>query len=371
MMQSKLLGLHKFELSTPCLVIDKVKLMHNLNYMQELAKNKNVLLRPHTKTHKCSKIAKLQLEHGAVGVCVAKVSEALVMARNGISGILITSPVVAINKIDILLTVVRLAPDTMVVVDNIENAEQLNKIFKENNLSLNILLDIDGGVGRTGVNLADAMNMIRELQKFSNLIFKGIQCYAGHLQHIANINERRQRSHEVLANAVKIKNAVIADGINCEILTGSGTGSFSIDAEIDGITEIQPGSYVVMDQEYNDIEYKEKGFLTAMTLLTTVISTNHDTHVTVDAGTKAMYRVATLPQVISHPHLSYDWNGFGDEHGKVTVKDKSHSLPKLSEVLELRVGHCDPTINLYDQFIIMENDIVVDVWEINARGCCI
>lgn len=370
-MKNKLLGLNKFELNTPCLVIDKKKLIHNLSYMQELAKNKNVLLRPHTKTHKCSKIATLQLEHGAIGVCVAKVSEAYVMAKNGISSILITSPLVALNKIDILLDVLHLAPDTMLVIDNLANAQQLNKILKENNLVLNILLDIDGGIGRTGVHLTDAINMIKGLRVFSNLTFRGIQCYAGHLQHITEINERRQKSHEVLANALKIKDAVIAEGIDCAILTGSGTGSFSLDAEINGVTEVQPGSYVVMDQEYNNIKYKEQAFLTAMTLLTTVISTNHDTHVTVDAGTKAMYRVTALPEVISHPHLIYDWNGFGDEHGKVTKKSQNHPLPKLGEVLELRVGHCDPTINLYDQFIIVENDLVVDVWDIDARGCCV
>lgn len=370
-MTNNSLGLNKFKLNTPCLVIDKNKLLHNLKYMQDLAKSKNVQVRPHAKTHKCSKIAQLQLDNGACGICVAKVSEALVMAKNGITGTLITSPIVALNKIDILLEIVRFANNTMVVVDNLDNAKQLNEVFKQNNLNLNVLLDIDGGIGRTGVQLPDAITMIKELQKFSNLIFNGIQCYAGHLQHITDVNERRQRSHEVLAKVVAIKNAVIAEGIVCKILTGSGTGSFSIDAEINGITEIQPGSYTVMDQEYNDIEYKEEQFLTAMTMLSTVISTNHTTHVTVDAGTKALYRVAALPKIISHPHLEYDWNGFGDEHGKVTVIDKNYSLPSLGEVLELTVGHCDPTINLFDKFYITENDIVTDVWDIDARGCCV
>ena len=370
-MTSNAFGLNKSQLNTPCLVIDKNKLLHNIKYMQGLAESKNVLVRPHAKTHKCSKIAQLQLDHGACGICVAKVSEALIMAKNGITGILITSPVVALNKIEILLEVTKLASDTMIVIDNLDNARQINEIFRQNNLKINILLDIDGGIGRTGVHLANAIIMIKELQQFSNLSFNGIQCYAGHLQHITDVNERRQQSHEILTKVVAIKNAVIAEGIACNILTGSGTGSFSLDAEINGITEIQPGSYTVMDQEYSNIEYKEERFFTAMTMLTTVISTNHETHVTVDAGTKALYRVTTLPKIVSHPHLSYDWNGFGDEHGKVTVIDKNYSLPKLGEVLELTVGHCDPTINLFDKFYITENDIVTDVWDIDARGCCI
>lgn len=367
---AELLGLHKSRLNTPCLVIDKKSFLHNLHYMQELAKSKNVLVRPHAKTHKCSTIAKLQLAAGSHGVCVAKVSEGLVLAKNGVTGILITSPVVAANKIKMLLDVVHIAKDTMVVIDNLENAWHIDKVFGENNIKMNVLLDIDGGIGRTGVKLEDAIQIIQQLQNFKNLVFKGIQCYAGHLQHITSLTERRYKSHDLLSKVAKIKNDLIVQGISCDIVTGSGTGTFSIDAEINAITEIQPGSYAVMDQEYSNIDYKEKRFLPAMTLLTTVISVNQSTHVTVDAGTKSLYRVATLPTVVSHPGLIYDWDKFGDEHGMVTVSSDEYSLPKLGEVLELVVGHCDPTINLFEQFIVTENDIVIDVWKIDARGCC-
>jgi D-serine deaminase-like pyridoxal phosphate-dependent protein len=125
-----------------------------------------------------------------------------------------------------------------------------------------------------------------------------------------------------------------------------------------------------MDQEYSDIEYKESKFLPAMTMLTTVISANHDTHVTVDAGTKALYKVATKPYIISHPGLAYDWDYFGDEHGKVFPTNVHNLLPKLGEQVELLVAHCDPTINLFDHFYITENDIVIDRWDIDLRGCC-
>ena len=362
------LGLHKTQLPTPCLVIDKIKLLSNLALMQQLAKDKGVNVRPHAKTHKCSKLAKLQLEYGAIGICVAKISEAQVMVQAGINGILITSPIVADNKINQLTELIRQAPDTMLVVDNLDNAAKLNQVCQEHNLMLNVLLDIDAGIGRTGVALDKAIDYAHKIKQFNNLKFKGIQCYAGHLQHISELAERRRLSHQILQAAGEIKTQLLAQGIDCQIQTGSGTGTFSLDAELATVSEIQPGSYCVMDQEYSEIEYKEQKFLPAMTILTTVISTNHSTHVTVDAGTKALYKVATKPQVISHENLNYDWDGFGDEHGKVTAT--SGNLPALGEVLELVVAHCDPTINLFDYFYITENDYVLDIWAIDARGCC-
>ena len=105
-----------------------------------------------------------------------------------------------------------------------------------------------------------------------------------------------------------------------------------------------------------------------MTLLTTVISSNRQEHVTVDAGTKALYfDLVNKPKIISHPHLNYEWGGFGDEHGKITAQNNA-PLPVNKEVLELIVPHCDPTINLFDKFYITSNDIVIDVWDIDARG---
>lgn len=362
------LGLHKTQLPTPCLLINKHKLINNLALMQQLAKDKGVDVRPHSKTHKCSKIAKLQLEYGAIGICVAKISEAQRMAQAGISGILITSPIVTDNKINQLINLIKQAPDTMLVVDNLKNAAILNQVFQEHNLMLNVLLDIDAGIGRTGIHLNQAIDYAHKISQLSNLTFKGIQCYAGHLQHISDLAKRRTLSHQTLQAAGEIKIQLLAQGIDCQIQTGSGTGTFSLDAELATVSEIQPGSYCVMDQEYSDIEYKEQKFLPAMTMLTSVISNNHSTHVTVDAGTKALYKVATKPRIVSHHNLNYDWDGFGDEHGKVSAV--SGDLPALGEILELVVAHCDPTINLFDYFYITEDDHVVDIWTIDARGCC-
>lgn len=366
-MRNKYIGVNKYQLDTPALVIDKNKLINNIVQMQKFALSKNVAVRPHAKTHKCSIICKLQLEHEAIGICVAKVSEAYELAKAGIKSILITSPIVTSIKINTLLEVLRLSPDTILVVDNLDNAVELNEVMKANMLTLDILLDIESGIARTGVMLENALEIARSLNNLSNLNFKGIQCYAGQLQHIVGLSARNTASTDILVKVGKIKQQLCSEGIDCQIQTGSGTGTFEVDAEIETVTEIQPGSYTVMDQEYNGIEYKTCKFDTAMTLLTSVISANATSHVTVDAGTKTLYQVETPPKVISHNGLNYAWGGFGDEHGKITANNDV-PLPKLGEVLELVVAHCDPTINLFDYFYITENDIVVDCWKIDLRG---
>jgi D-serine deaminase-like pyridoxal phosphate-dependent protein len=175
---------------------------------------------------------------------------------------------------------------------------------------------------------------------------------------------------EMASSVVKqLKNS----GLPCPILTGTGTGTYDIDVEASEVTEIQPGSYVVMDVEYGKTGSRNNNtlfstFKPAMTLLTTVISSNRKEHVTVDSGTKSIYfNTQYTPEIISHKGLHYDWNGFGDEHGKITAETHCQ-LPENGDLLELVVPHCDPTINLYDKFYIVKNGMVVDVWDIDLRG---
>ncbi|KTD68717.1 MULTISPECIES: DSD1 family PLP-dependent enzyme [Legionella] len=367
-------GLKKTELDTPCLVIDKNILKSNLEVMRQHSIATNINIRPHCKTHKCSKLAHLQVEYGAIGVSVAKISEAEVLIQNGIANILITSPIVTKNKISKLISCLEKASSTLVVVDNRENMIALNEAGMLNKKVINVLVDVDPGIGRTGVKPEDVLNFALELQQLPWLKLMGVQCYAGNLQHIASFSERKSKSLQTMQMASDLVKNLREKGLNCPILTGSGTGTYDIDVEATAVTEIQPGSYTVMDVQYTVIGSKsnERRFNTfkpAMTLLTTVISNNRTEHVTVDAGTKSIYVDHHKPQIISHQGLEYDWGGFGDEHGKVTAVPGAQ-LPAYGEVLELVVPHCDPTINLFDQFFITENDIVVDVWDIDLRGKC-
>ena len=365
----------KFNIDTPCLILDKHSLSRNLKLMQEQVVTQGKLLRPHSKTHKCTVIAKKQIGIGAVGICATKVSEALILAKNGISNILITSPVVTHNKLKKLVDCRKLDHDLIIVCDSLQNATSLNSLMQKESLSLNVLVDIDPGVGRTGVLKDDALPLASHIhKKCSHLNLLGIQCYAGNLQHVSNYQERKKLSEDVMIKAGRIRREFIEKGLPCEILSGSGTGTYDIDMTVPEVTEVQPGSYTVMDMEYQNIgsdtdANKFDLFKPAMTMLVTVISANHPTHVTVDAGTKAVYfDPNTKPKIISHEGLHYDWSVFGDEHGKVTA-DSGFELPKVGEVLEMVVPHCDPTINLHDKFHVVEDGKVIDEWPIDMRGC--
>lgn len=374
-MSTSYIGAHKKELDTPCLIIDKQSLDYNLQLMQDHALTNKINIRPHCKTHKCSKLAALQIHFGAIGISAAKISEAAVLIEHGISNVLITSPVVTPQKIKTLLRCIKKDPALIVVVDNEQNLSDLNQAALSINTAINVLVDVDSGIGRTGVDSQKALAFAHMVNQLPGLNLMGIQCYAGNLQHIQSFDERKKASLKVMNQASELLKTFKANGLSCPILTGTGTGTFDIDCEASEVTEIQPGSYAVMDVEYSIIEGKNQTkladlFKPAMTLLTSVISSNRPEHVTVDAGTKAIYFDATnKPQIISHPGLIYSWGGFGDEHGKITAINDA-ALPKNGEVIEMIVPHCDPTINLYDQFFIVEDDRVVDVWDIDLRGKC-
>lgn len=362
----------KNNLDTPCLIIDKNALEFNLNVMRQHSRNHQVNIRPHVKTHKCSTLAKLQIEYGAIGISAAKVSEAEVLIDNGINNILITSPIVAKNKIARLASCIIKAPETILVVDNEKNLYDLNEAGHAIQSRINILIDLDAGIGRTGIPPDNALAFARKIQQFKWLNLMGIQCYAGNLQHITSFEERKKRSLQIMDSASHVVEQFKRANLPCSILTGTGTGTYDIDIEASEVTEIQPGSYTVMDVEYGNIASKNSASFTAfkpaMTLLTTVISSNRKEHVTVDSGTKSIYfDTQNKPKIISHKGLHYDWGGFGDEHGKITA-DKDCELPKNGEVLELIVPHCDPTINLYDKFYIINNGVIEDVWAIDLRG---
>ena len=322
-------------------------------------------MRPHAKTHKCIEICQLQLDAGSIGISITKPSEAYELAKAHVRHLLITSPIVTKQKLATLAKILKLAPETMIVVDSEANLAQLNQLGNELNLSINLLVDIDAGIGRTGASFDTVFDLAIAVHQHKHTSLKGIQCYAGHFQHILEHDERQQASAALLNKAGKLKQDIEnATGLINLIQSGSGTGTYEIDCDIASVTEIQPGSYTVMDKEYFDVEYNHGHFQPAMTLLTSVISANHTTHVTVDAGTKALYKEATHPQIVSHEDLHYEWHYFGDEHGKVI----GENLPAVGDVIEMIVPHCDPTINLHDKFYVVENDIVIDIWDIALRG---
>jgi len=363
----------KPELDTPCLVLDLDILEHSIRKMQATATKAGKSLRPHAKTHKCSALARMQLEAGATGVCAAKLSEAEALVKAGIEDVLITGPVVTPRKLERLVGLVSRSASLKVVLDHAGNAASLDQKLGESGLSMGVYLDVDVGLHRSGAKPSAAVALADKIATCPNLRLVGVQAYAGQVQHIRSYAERRERSLHCLEDAVAVFREVRSRVPACTTLSTSGTGTFDIDLEIAEVSELQVGSYVLMDTEYLDIgsALHSSHFLAfepALRMLTTVISANHENHVTVDAGLKSIYRDGGMPRVAG-PALSpleYDW--FGDEYGMISAKDGS-PLPAPGAVLELLVSHCDPTVNLFDAYHLTRGDAVVGSWPIDLRGC--
>ncbi len=367
-----LVGVSKEKLDTPCLVIDRDILEQNIRAMQAHAKAYGKQIRPHAKTHKCSRIAKMQTEAGCAGICVAKVGEAEGLIQKGLRGVLITSPVVTDYKIERLMKCLSLDPGLMVVVDNLGNAKKIDQAAGSFGAKLNVLVDLDPGMGRTGVPFHEGLALGQSIARLSALRLRGIQCYAGHVQHIGSFEERRRASLNWMEQAAGVVRQFRQNGLPVEIFTGAGTGTFEIDCRIPELTDMQVGSYTVMDAEYMNIGSSQNPsrfdkFPPALTLFTTVISVNRPNFVTVDAGLKALYHHGGTPTVLNPSGAGFQYEWFGDEQGKILIPPSS-PRPSLGDVLELVVSHCDPTINLFDTFYVTRRGIVTDIWPIDLRG---
>ena len=367
------------ELPTPALVLDREIMTANIQTMsQHLAKHGKGF-RPHAKTHKCPTIARLQMEAGAVGICTAKVSEAAVMVRAGIESVLITSPVSTPHKASAVNAILGPNITLLLVVDSMEGFTALASEIDDDK-RVGILLDLDVSMGRTGIR-DDALflRLLEAVHGDDRFYFAGVQHYAGHIMHIPEFEKRREkslRSWERLASKFEL---LEQQGINPDIVTGGGTGTFDIDVTLDPLTDIQVGSYIFMDEEYRQVagpsSDRFQGFDLALTVACTAISQPQNATITVDGGYKAFASDSVNPVCDALPDLQFRFAG--DEHGVLILPERAEnsgdneiSLVRLGQVLEFAVPHCDPTVNLHDHYWIREADgMIHSLWPISARGC--
>jgi 3-hydroxy-D-aspartate aldolase len=359
------------EIPTPALLLDLDRFERNIQKMAAHIKSAGKKLRPHSKTHKCPEIARRQVAAGAIGVCVAKVGEAEVMAAAGIRNLLITTEVVGPEKIGRLLGVLRRQPETMVVVDHPDNVRELGDAVTRAGLVLNVLVDVDVGGRRTGVQPGEpAFDLGRQVMAQRALNLRGLQGYAGHCAHVMGFDERRRASRRWMGRLMKTRELFEKNQLPVDVVTGGSSGTFNIDAELEGMTELQSGSYCVMDLDYRRIGSPRGAayddFEMALTVLTTVVSVPSQEMAMVDGGFKAFSTDRPfVPETVEWPGVEYTWAG--DEHGRLTTAEPGR-LPKLGQLIEFFPPHCDPTINLYDRFYALRGDQVEAVWEISGRG---
>lgn len=359
------------ELSTPVLIVDLDRFKANVRRMQNHCDESKILLRPHTKTHKSVRVATLQIAAGAVGICCAKLGEAAVLAAGSVNNILITSPVATKQAIKRLVNLKHRHSEISAVVDNLSVADAISTAMAERELVLDVLVDLDPGLHRTGIPIGErAISLISHVvQRCNGLCFRGVQFYSGDLMHVREYEQRTTRSQERLLELQAFINTLEAQGINCEIVSGGGTGTYDIDPATEVLTELQAGSYPFMDRQYLEVQ-DSKGepmpFEPSLFVLTTVISSNHPNFSTTDAGLKAFATDADSPWIASGAPLGCTYRFMGDEHG--AIHWGSEDKVPVGSVIKTIVPHCDPTINLYDCVHVIENDTLVEIWDVDARG---
>ena len=345
--------LTRTQLPTPALLLDLDKFEANLARMAGHMARAGKRLRPHAKAHKCVEIARRQIAAGAVGLCVATISEAELMAKAGIPGLLLTSPVADPLKIARVVDT-----GAMAVVDHIQQAGWYQEAARAANRMMDILVDLDVGDHRTGAgSIEQALAIAEVVDRATHLCLRGLQAYSVYGSHGSGREERYRVSVETFARARAVRDAMAHKGLSTEILTGGSTGTWDIDTEIPEPTELQAGSYIFMD-----MAYRRAGlyFEQALTVLATVISANHAASVTIDGGTKAFATDRGYgPEPAFLRGLKYRWGG--DEFGYLEL-DGASRLPALGEKIEMTPPHCDPTANLYDAIYACRGDRVEAAW---------
>ena len=367
-----LVGLSKWDLDTPCLCVDLDRLEQNLDRMQTTVTRNGIASRPHAKTHKCPAIARLQVATGSVGICTAKISEAEVMFEHGVEQILMTTVNVTPRKIRRAMALKKWCGGFIQAVDTAENARDLSAAAHEAGVTADVVVDVDPGGHRTGITPGGpALELAQLVYSLPRLRLRGMLCYDGGAQHVAGFAKRRQRALTQLEAAAATAEQMARSGLDTGIFSGGGTGTYNIDHETPGLTDVQVGSYVFMDAQYLAIGGAEDAdvytdFEPALTVLTTVLNAQYEGRATTDAGAKANTINRPWPIIAGETGMTY--SAGSDEFGTIRYEADASRTYATGDKLELIVSHCDPVVNLYDQLYGVRGDMVEVVWPIAGRG---
>ena len=290
----------------------------------------------------------------------------------GINDILITSPVVGAGKPDRLIELLERGAGVAAVVGDQENAASLAAAAHRSGQVLDVLIDVDLGMGRTGVSdIESALQLVDMVCHAKGVSYRGLQAYSGRVQHINEFRERDQ----VYTGQLRLLSTLIAAldqrGLKPATVSGGGTGTLALDCREGILTEHQAGSYIFMDVEYGAVSLRANDagapFATSLFLHSTVINRNVPGQVTTDAGLKSFATDGPLPRMSAGAPVGTTYSFFGDEHGCLTFPSPTDRLP-LGSVVAFVTPHCDPTINLHDYLHVVQQDTIVDIWPIVGRG---
>lgn len=357
-----LIGLPVSEVPTPALLVDLDLLTQNIDTMAGYLAKGQTKLRPHAKTHKTPAIAHMQMRAGAVGLCCATVGEAEVMVYAGIPEVMIANEVVEPAALRRAVNLCRQAR-VLMIVDDKENVSNLAAVARQYGVTVEVLVDLDVGQGRCGArSLEQLVELAREVQKQQGLRLVGVFGYEGHLQFIVDRDERSQKGRVATGALVAAARELTSLGMEMELVSGAGTGTYDIAAEFDGMTEIQAGSYIFMDGTYQKLGLP---FEQSLSVLSTVVSRPAPEIAIFDVGLKGISPERFFPSL----------QGGRDGMAEVKSLSEEHATAHLSAGFDPRPGqkyrftpsHCCSTVNLYDVMVGVRNGKVESLWPIAAR----
>jgi D-serine deaminase-like pyridoxal phosphate-dependent protein len=358
-------------IETPALVLDRDAFAANIARMATLARDGGLGLRPHAKTHKSAEIGRRQIAEGALGLGCAKPGELMALFDAGIRALMLTTPVASPVKIDALARTAAAGAELSVVVDRPDLVDTFGEAARRRGAAIDVLVDIDVGLKRTGVEMPDAaVALARQISATEGLRYAGVQAYAGRVQHIHDFRERHEANDRAMAHLARVVAALRGDGLPPRIVSGGGTGSHLLDRAPGLITEVQAGSYIFMDEGYRPVDFHGDGegvFAFSLFVAVTVIAHSSAGFAITDGGSKSFALDGPPPRVL-HRGVEIgiiEW--CGDEFGRV-LPHPGQAAPAIGERLECTVPHCDPTVNLHDVYHVVSGDRLEEFWPVDGRG---
>jgi 3-hydroxy-D-aspartate aldolase len=356
------------DIHTPALIIELDAFERNVERMAKFAKQLGVRLRAHAKTHKSADIARYQMQAGgACGICCQKVSEAEALVEAGIEDVLVSNQITDPKKVDRLAALSKKAR-ILVCADDEQNVDVLSSAAQRHRTTIECLVEIDVGAGRCGVSPGDdAVSLAKKISLSPGLRFVGLQAYQGAAQHVHDFNERRKKIEAAIEMTRRTIDLLRKEGLSCDIVGGAGTGSYYFEGASGIYNELQCGSYIFMDADYQRVKDADGShiheFENSLFILTSIMSHAKPDRAICDAGLKAQSVDSGLPKVFGREDVEYI--KCSDEHGVIS---DPRGVLKINEKLKLVPGHCDPTCNVYDWYVGVRNGKVERLFPITARG---
>lgn len=351
----RVLKKRKQDLITPALLLDLDAMQHNLATMAEICRRLNVNLRPHYKNHAVLALAQKQMQAGAIGITVARVRHAESLVASGVKSLLVANEIVDEPQLRQLLQLSREA-DIIIAVDDKKVVKEMGRLSRNAKTPLSVVIDLNLGLNRCGVSVDESLELARAAFR-EGLRVRGLMGYEGHLQRLPNSEESQERRLCATKMLARSRLLFEQNNIPVEIVTTAGTGTFPVAAQVHGITEVQPGTYLVMETLYAPYA---PDFQLALTVLTTVISRQAG-HSVLDAGVKALSAERGLPSVKGVPGL--DLTALHAEHG-IAQFTQTRPPVNVGDRIEIWVAYSDATIHLHRQMYGMRNGFVEEAFEI-------